>query len=299
MARRTSNGSVADAVDARGPDPLARVIARLRDAEAILLLDACEHALAEAARVASAVLPECPGVRVLATSREVLHLAGEVRVTLKPLRAPEAAATDGADSPAVQLFAARARAARPGFELTADAVPLAAEIARRVDGLPLAIELAAARINVLGLAELSSLVERRLALLRDRPPSDPIRTALQGLVEWSYELLHTRREDAAAPARGAPRRRLALLAARRRCRTTGSTRQRSTTCSPRSSTSRSSRSPSRTKRRATTCSTRSATTRSSAWPKAAASPPLASAHAEYFATLADARAAPGYAGRSG
>ena len=182
---------VADAVDARGPDPLARVIACLRDAEAILLLDACEHALAEAARVASAVLPECPGVRVLATSREVLHLAGEVPVTLKPLRAPEAAATDGADSPAVQLFTARARAARPGFELTAEAVPLAAEIARRVDGLPLAIELAAARTKVLGLAELSSLVERRLALLRDRPPSDPICTALLGLVEWSYEVLHT------------------------------------------------------------------------------------------------------------
>ena len=91
----------------------------------------------------------------------------------------------------MQLFAARARAARPGFELTAETVPVAAEIARRVDGLPLAIELAAARINVLGLAELSSLVERRLALLRDRPPSDSIRTALQGLVEWSYELLHT------------------------------------------------------------------------------------------------------------
>ena len=182
---------VADAVEARGPDPLARVVARLRGADGILLLDACEHALAEAARVASMVLPECPGVRVLATSREVLHLAGEVPVMLKPLRAPRAAATGGADSPAVRLFAARAGAARPGFELTAEAVPVVAEIARRVDGLPLAIELAAARINVLGLAELSSLVEDRLALLRGRFPSDPIRTALQGLVEWSYELLDT------------------------------------------------------------------------------------------------------------
>jgi predicted ATPase/DNA-binding SARP family transcriptional activator len=181
---------LADAVEARGPDPLARVISRLRDAEAILVLDACEHALANAAHVASAVLPECPGVRVLATSREVLHLAGEVPVTLKPLQAPQAAATDGSDSPAVQLFAARARAARPGFELTAEAVPVVAEIARWVDGLPLAIELAAARINVLGLAELSSLVAHRLALLRGRSQSDPIRTALLGLVEWSYELLH-------------------------------------------------------------------------------------------------------------
>jgi predicted ATPase/DNA-binding SARP family transcriptional activator len=181
---------LADAVDARGPDPLAGVVARLRDAEAILVLDACEHALADAARVASVVLSECPGVRVLATSREVFQLAGELPVTLKPLPAPRAAAGDGADSPAVQLFAARARAARPGFELTADAVPVVAEIARRLDGLPLAIELAAARVNVLGLAELRSLVERRLALLRDGSASDPIGSALQGLVEWSYELLH-------------------------------------------------------------------------------------------------------------
>ena len=178
------------------------------------LLDACEHALTDAARVASAVLPECPDVRVLATSREVLHHAGEVPITLKPLSAPDAAATDGADSPAVQLFAARARTARPGFELTAATTPLAAEIARRVDGLPLAIELAAARINVLGLAELSSLVEHRLALLRDRPPSDPIRTALQGARGVELRAPAPRREDTAAPARGAPRRRLALLAAR-------------------------------------------------------------------------------------
>jgi predicted ATPase/DNA-binding SARP family transcriptional activator len=180
---------LADTVGARGPDPLARVIARLRDAQALLILDACEHALTDAARVASAVLPECPGVRVLATSREVLHLTGEVPVTLRPLQAPEAATADGADSPAVQLFAARARAARPGFELTAETVPLAAEIARRVDGLPLAIELAAARVNVLGLAELSSLVEHRVARLRGRSSPDPIRAALEGLVEWSYELL--------------------------------------------------------------------------------------------------------------
>ena len=111
-----------DAVDARGADPLARVVARLRDAEAILLLDACEHALAEVARVASVVLPECADVRMLATSREVLHLAAEVPVALKPLEAPEAAATNADESPAVQLFAARARAARPGFDLTAEAV---------------------------------------------------------------------------------------------------------------------------------------------------------------------------------
>jgi predicted ATPase/DNA-binding SARP family transcriptional activator len=179
---------VAQAVDARGPDPLARVIARLRDAEAILVLDACEHALEEASRVAAALLAECAGVRVLATSREVLHLTGEARLAVQPLAMgdPERVAA----SPAMQLFAARARAARPGFELTAEAVPVAAEITRRVDGLPLAIELAAARINVLGLSELLSAVNRRPASLDDQAVADPSRTALQGLVEWSYDLLH-------------------------------------------------------------------------------------------------------------
>ena len=88
---------LADALGARGPDPLAHVIARLRDGDAILIFDACEHALEEAAGVACALLRECPGVRVLATSRKALHVAGEVRVALGPLpvagraRAPAAA----------------------------------------------------------------------------------------------------------------------------------------------------------------------------------------------------------------
>ena len=115
----------------------------------------------------------------MATSREALRVAGEVRAPVAPL-----------GSTAVELFLERARAARPGFEPDAEAVALAAEIARRVDGLPLAIELAAARVNVLGLAELVSILERRAALLRDSPASDPSRTALQELVEWSYDLLH-------------------------------------------------------------------------------------------------------------
>ena len=164
------------------PSTFAARSARARDygfaAAALLVLDACEHVLDEAARIASTVLAECPQARILATSREALHVASEVRLPVAPLEAA-----------AVELFLERARAARPGFEPDAEAVALAAEIARRVDGLPLAIELAAARVNVLGLAELVS-IERRAALLRDSPASDPARTALQGLVEWSYDLLH-------------------------------------------------------------------------------------------------------------
>ncbi|HSC50859.1 MAG TPA: BTAD domain-containing putative transcriptional regulator [Gaiellaceae bacterium] len=181
----------ANAVAARGRDPLARVIDRLRDAEAILLFDACEHVLEEAARVVSAVLDECRDVRVLATSREVLHLAGEARLRVEPLRLPVSGSTDGVGSPAVQLFAARAQATRPGFELDSEAARLVAEITRRVDGLPLAIELAAARVNVLGLGELLSIVERRMALLDEGTAAEPGRTSLRSLVEWSYDLLHT------------------------------------------------------------------------------------------------------------
>jgi predicted ATPase/DNA-binding SARP family transcriptional activator len=170
---------LANVVDVRGSDPLARVMARLRDARALLVLDACEHVRDEAARIVSMVLAECPDVGILATSREALHVAGEVRVPVAPLGVA-----------AVDLFVERARAARPGFDVDDEALALAAEIARRVDRLPLAIELAAARTNVLGLAELVSILERREALLHDGPASDPSRTALRELVEWSYDLLH-------------------------------------------------------------------------------------------------------------
>ena len=179
---------LADVLEVRGNDPLARVASRLRHASALLVLDACEHVLEEAARIASTVLAESARMRVLATSREALHLVGEARTAVAPLDIR--ASGDTSRSAAVELFLERARAARPGFEADGEAVALAAEIARRVDGLPLALELAAARVNVLGLTELASILERRAALLRDTPASDPARTALQGLVDWSYDLLH-------------------------------------------------------------------------------------------------------------
>ncbi len=134
------------------------------------------------------LLSESARLRILATSREPLHLPGEARVAVAPL----SLTAPGAEGPsaAAELFLERARAARPGFEVDGEAVALAAEIARRVDGLPLALELAAARVNVLGLGELVSILERRAELLRDTPESDPARAALKGLVDWSYDLLH-------------------------------------------------------------------------------------------------------------
>jgi len=162
---------LAHALDVRGGDPVARAALRLRDARALLVLDGCEHVLDEAARIASTLLAECAHVRVLATSREALRAAGEVRVPVAPL-----------GPAAVDLFVERARAARPGFETDDDALALATEIVRRVDGLPLAIELAAARVNVFGLEELASILERRTALMQE--------DSLRELVEWSYDLLH-------------------------------------------------------------------------------------------------------------
>jgi len=179
---------LADVLEVRGSDPLTDVASRLRHAGALVVLDACEHILDEAGRIASILLAESARVRILATSREALHLPGEARAPVAPLAVP-APGTDGG-SPAVELFLERARAARPGFEADGEAMALAAEIARRLDGLPLALELVAARVNVLGLSELVSILERRAALLRDSPASDPARAALQGLVDWSYDLLH-------------------------------------------------------------------------------------------------------------
>lgn len=169
---------LADVLDVRGSDLLARATSRLRDGGALIVLDACEYVLDAASGIASALLAECPRVRVAATSREALHLPSEVRVPVAPL-----------DSAAVELFLERARTARPGFRPDSDDVELAAEIVRRLDRLPLAIELAAARLNVLGLAELVSILERRAAVL-EGSEADPSRTALQALVEWSYDLLH-------------------------------------------------------------------------------------------------------------
>jgi predicted ATPase/DNA-binding SARP family transcriptional activator len=179
---------VARAVEARGGDQLDRVVERLRDADAILVFDSCEHLLGEVRRVIDSVLAGCPGVRVLATSREVLHVSGEARLTVEPLPLPGPEAAGDRDSPAVNLFAQRARAARPGFELDDDTTKLAGEIVRRVDGLPLGIELAAARVSLLGLPELLALVDRRLALVDE--PSSHAGAALRTLVEWSYDLLH-------------------------------------------------------------------------------------------------------------
>jgi predicted ATPase/DNA-binding SARP family transcriptional activator len=188
---------VARALDARGAtpsrDPLARVVQRLRQADVLLVLDGCEPVVGEAARVAAGVLAECPGVRMLTTSREVLHLEGEVRFVVAPLAVPAAGADPRqlAASESVRLFLERASASRPGLPLTEDNIALAAEICRRLDGLPLAIELAAARVSVLGLREILSALESRRPLFVDARDRRAVpQRYLRTVVAWSYDLLH-------------------------------------------------------------------------------------------------------------
>jgi predicted ATPase/DNA-binding SARP family transcriptional activator len=182
---------IADAVDARGT-ALDRITARLADARAVLLLDGCEGVVAEAREVTAAVLAACPGVRVLATSREVLRLTGEARVALSPLALPDGDPGPLTGSVAVDLFVDRARAARPGFQVAPDTAPLVADICRRLDGLPLAIELAAARVSVLGLSEILASLDRRVPAVLDAGAGARDETlALETLVAWSYDLLHT------------------------------------------------------------------------------------------------------------
>lgn len=156
-----------------------RLITCLRPRETLLVLDNVEHVLDAVPWVAT-LLAACPGVKVLATSRVVLHVSGEHDVPVPPLPVAEA----------VQLFVTRARAARPDFRLTSANAATVAAICARLDGLPLAIELAAARIRVLMPAALLARLDHSLAMLtggaRDQP--DRHRT-LRDAIAWSYDLL--------------------------------------------------------------------------------------------------------------
>lgn len=178
--------------------PLAeQVTDYLRDRELLLLLDNFEH-LAAAAPLVAELLAACPRLKALVTSRAVLHLYGEHNVPVPPLRLPVSPASpEEADllalaraSEAVELFVARATAARPDFALTAENAGVLIQICRRLDGLPLAMELAAARIRLLPPAALLERLERRLDLLRGGARDLPARQqTLRGAIGWSYDLL--------------------------------------------------------------------------------------------------------------
>ncbi|MBB5933750.1 AfsR/SARP family transcriptional regulator [Streptomyces zagrosensis] len=171
-----------------GPDatsPTARLVEQCAHRKLLLLLDNCEHVIEAAAELTETLLTHCPGVTVLATSREPLGVPGETVRPVEPL----------APAPAHQLFAERAAAARPGFDPAGDRETAAAvaEICRRLDGLPLAIELAAARLRMLSPRQIADRLDDRFRLLTSGSRTVlPRQQTLRAVVDWSWDLLDER-----------------------------------------------------------------------------------------------------------
>ncbi|WP_216209886.1 BTAD domain-containing putative transcriptional regulator [Amycolatopsis aidingensis] len=177
-----------------GGPVLDRLAEALRPRRLLLVLDNCEHVIAPVAELAARLLRVAPGLRILATSRDPLGLAGERLHPVAPLELPGPAvapsAAEVADSSAVALFADRARAAAPGFSLTAEIVPDVLTLCRKLDGIPLALELAAARVRALGVSGLLARLDDRFRLLsgghRGAPPRQQ---TLRATIDWSWDLL--------------------------------------------------------------------------------------------------------------
>ncbi len=170
----------------------AALVDYLRARRLLLLLDNMEHVIAAAPRIAD-LLAACPHLTVLATSRAALRVDGEQELLVPPLQSPDPArlsVEDVARYPAVDLFMQRARAVAPDFALTPANAPTVAALCRRLDGLPLAIELAAARIRLLPPRVLLDRLDNRLQVLSGGAPHLPVRQqTLRGALDWSYDLL--------------------------------------------------------------------------------------------------------------
>ncbi|MEP9378329.1 winged helix-turn-helix domain-containing protein [Aquabacter sp. CN5-332] len=174
--------------------PLRSLLAHLNGRNMLIVLDNCEHVVSGAAELAEAVLQASAGVHVLATSREVLRGAGEWVERLGPLSAPPSGvpitAAEAMRYPAVELLVERIRACIGSFELTDELAPMAAELCQRLDGLPLAMELAATRIPTFGLREVLQRLEDPFRLLtKGRRSAAPRHRTLGAMIDWSYESL--------------------------------------------------------------------------------------------------------------
>jgi predicted ATPase len=166
--------------------------AQLRERSALIVLDNCEHVLDAAAGLAESLLRNCPRLRILATSRERLAVEGEQTVPLAPLALPPPGrgGTSAAQSDSVRLFLDRARLIHPGFEVTEETAEAVSEVCLRLDGLPLAIELAASRLRTLSVSQVRALLDDRFRLLvgnSDR--GDARHRTLETALHWSYDLL--------------------------------------------------------------------------------------------------------------
>jgi predicted ATPase/DNA-binding SARP family transcriptional activator len=182
-------------IQEQGADSIqTRILRVLREAPTLLVLDNCEHLLDAAAQFARNILRQCPHLRILTTSREPLRVAGEQLWQVTPLAFPPAldasqlAALNNFD--AVRLFVERARAVVPSFALTPDNAPAVADVCRRLDGLPLALELAAARVNVLSVQQIDAALDDALrVLIAGERAQLPRHQTMRAAIEWSYALL--------------------------------------------------------------------------------------------------------------
>jgi predicted ATPase/DNA-binding winged helix-turn-helix (wHTH) protein len=178
----------------RATSPVADVVAHLKDKQMLIVLDSCEHVLTSSAELAEALYAGAPGVHVLVTSREPLRARGENIYRLQPLQTPpigaEPTAAEALTFPSVQLFVDRATENSDIFELTDADAPVVSDICRRLDGIALAIELAAGRVSALGVRTLAAQLDNRFAVLtRGRRTALPRHQTLLATLDWSYELL--------------------------------------------------------------------------------------------------------------
>jgi predicted ATPase/DNA-binding CsgD family transcriptional regulator len=203
LARIARAAAVADAVArtlsirlSPAEPSLETLVAQLKHKSLLVIFDNCEHVIDEAAVVADGLLRDCTSLCILATSREPLRIAGERTFRLTPLRFPTSIEAEGINAAqsvgyaAIQLFTQRAQAVDHEFTLGDDDAPSVAEICRRLDGIPLAIELAAARVNILPVRSLAAKLDRQLRLLTaGKRTALPRHQTMHALIDWSYDLL--------------------------------------------------------------------------------------------------------------
>jgi predicted ATPase/class 3 adenylate cyclase len=177
-----------------GQPLLTTLATHLRDKQALLVLDNCEHLVAASAQAAEALLRGCPRLRLLASSREALGIGGETSFPVPPLSLPDAQHLPSIDSltqyEAVRLFLDRAMAVLPAFAATNQNAPALAQVCHRLDGIPLAIELAAARVKVLSVEQIAVRLDDRFRLLTGGSRTAQRRQqTLRAAIDWSYDLL--------------------------------------------------------------------------------------------------------------
>jgi len=177
-----------------GCPPIAALVRQLQDRDAVLVLDNCEHLIEASASLVARLLRACPRLRIMATSREPLGLTGENTWTVGGLSLPDvqwaASACDLASSEAAQLFVDRARLVNPAFAVTERNADVIAQLCRRLDGMPLAIELAAARLRVLPLQQIVDRLDQVFSLLATNTrDASPRHQTLRATLDWSYGLL--------------------------------------------------------------------------------------------------------------